>query len=75
MCSDVTGKELEHPSYRRAGTAQPREEKAQGQGMDLINVCKYLIGRRSGEERARLLSVVPTDWTRVYEHKLNPFPI
>lgn len=59
----------------RAGTAQSREEKAQGQGMDLINVCKYLMGGRSGEEGARLLSVVSTDWTRGYEHKLNHFPI
>lgn len=38
MCSDVTDKELEHLSCKRAGTAQPGEEKVWGQGMDLTNV-------------------------------------
>ncbi|KAK4824715.1 hypothetical protein QYF61_017941 [Mycteria americana] len=49
----------------RAGTVQPGAEKAQG---DLINVYKHL--QRGGiEDRARLLSVVPSGRTRGNRHK------
>ncbi|KAK4816624.1 hypothetical protein QYF61_019323 [Mycteria americana] len=51
----------------RAGTAQPGEEKAQG---DLTNVYTYLQGGCK-EDGARLFSVVPSDRTRGDGHRLK----
>lgn len=48
----------------RSGTAQPGEEKAQ---RNLINVFKYLEGRCK-EERARLSPVMPADRTK-WKHR------
>jgi len=56
-------KGLEYPLLQgeawKARTVQPREEVAQG---NLICAYKYLKGRCT-QDRARLLSVVPTDRT------------
>ncbi|KAK4824359.1 hypothetical protein QYF61_013694 [Mycteria americana] len=69
-------KGLEHLTYKerlRAGTVQPREEKAR---RDLINVYKYLEGGCK-EDRARLFSVVPSNRARGSGHrpKHGGFPL
>ncbi|KAJ7399634.1 hypothetical protein BTVI_112872 [Pitangus sulphuratus] len=46
-----------------------REEKRQLRG-DLINAYKYLKARRQ-EDGDRLFSVVPSNRTRIYKHKLE----
>lgn len=45
----------------------PGEEKVQG---DLISVCKYSMGENE-EKRSRLFSMVPSDRTGGYKHKLK----
>ncbi|KAK4828640.1 hypothetical protein QYF61_000288 [Mycteria americana] len=60
---DLTGKR----KAERAGTVQPREEKAKG---DLTKVYKYLKGGNI-EDGARFFSVVPSDRTRGNGHKLK----
>jgi len=64
-----TVKGLEHPTYKagRAGTAQPGEDKAEG---DLISVYIYMKGGYK-EHRARLFSVVSSDKARSNGHKLK----
>ncbi|KAK4814881.1 hypothetical protein QYF61_001259 [Mycteria americana] len=63
-------KGLEHLTYKerlRAVTAQPGEEKAEG---DLISAYKYLKGGCK-DNGARLFSVVPSDRARSNGHKLK----
>ncbi|GAB0180739.1 hypothetical protein GRJ2_000539200 [Grus japonensis] len=64
---DGLGASLLRGKAERAGTVQPREEKAQG---DLINVYKYLK-RGCKEDGARVFSVVPSARTRGNGHNLK----
>lgn len=66
------GDRVEQLSYKkkaeRAGTVQPGEKMA-WQG-NLINVANYLK-RGCKEDKSRLFSLMPTDRTRIAEHKLK----
>ena len=62
LSEGVQNKQTAVRKTERAGTVSPSQEKARGRGQP-VKVCKCLK-RGCKEDRARLLSVVPSDSTR-----------